>query len=97
MRIEVTRQKPDENSDVTQYLEFRVYPSPKNGVTLGGWTRVAEVAATSPGHATIHQSVKLGIPVADSWAEATAYSTKHGVSFIWLDDPHNLFQPDLEA
>lgn len=68
------------------YIEFTVHRSPDNpDLVLGSW-RFAH------GDRVIDQS-KPGTPLAMEFRFAVDCADQHGIPFVWVNDPEELFPP----
>jgi hypothetical protein len=75
-----------EEAGGARYIEFRVYRSPTDpDLALAGWRYPETGAATDeskPGNA-IEAEFRFAVDCAD----------QHGVPFVWVNDPEELFPP----
>ena len=75
-----------EGAGAAQYIEFKVYRSPTDpNHILGGW-RFAPIGVV------IDQS-KLGTTVEAEFRQVLDCADQHGIPFVWVNDPHELFPP----
>jgi hypothetical protein len=68
------------------YIEFRVHRNPDNpDLVLGSW-------CFAHGERVIDQS-KPGTPLAMEFCFAVDCADQHGIPFVWVNDPEELFPP----
>jgi len=78
----------DEKKDAgdARYIEFKVHQSPTDpNLILGSW-RFAH------GRIAIDQS-KLGTSIETEFRCAVDSADQHGIPFVWVNDPDELFPP----
>ncbi len=69
-----------------QYIEFKVLRSPDDpDIVVGSW-------CFAHGDRTIDQS-KPGSSVVVEFRFAVDCADQHGIQFVWVNDPEELFQP----
>ena len=78
-----------EYAGTAQYIEFKVYRSPTNpNRVLGSW----RFAAGGPSEILIDQS-KPNSPVQIEFSHVMDCADQHGIPFVWVNDPDELFAP----
>jgi len=78
-----------EYAGTAQYIEFKVYHSPTDpGRILGSW----QLAAPGPVEKVIDQS-RLDSPVEVEFSHVLDCADQHGIPFVWVNDPEELFAP----
>jgi hypothetical protein len=78
-----------EMAGAAQYIEFKVYRSSTDpNRVLGSW----RFAAGGPNGILIDQS-KPDSPVQIEFSHAMDCADQHGIPFVWVDDPEELFAP----
>jgi hypothetical protein len=78
-----------EMAGAAQYIEFKVSQSPTNpNRVLGSW----RFAAGGPSGTVIDQS-RPDSPVQIEFSHAMDCADLHGIPFVWLNDPDELFAP----
>ena len=72
-----------------QYIEFKVYHSPTGpDRILGSW----RLTAFGPGENVIDQS-RPDSPVEVEFSHVLDCADQHGIPFVWVNDPEELFAP----
>jgi hypothetical protein len=75
-----------EEAGGARYIEFKVHRSPTDhDLILGSWRFAHSVT-------TIDQS-RVGTPVATEFRYAVDCADQHGIPFVWVNDPDELFPP----
>ena len=78
-----------ESAGTAQYIEFKVYRSSTNpNRALGSW----RFAAGGPSGIVIDQS-KPDSPVQIEFSHVMDCADQHGIPFVWVSDPDELFAP----
>ena len=78
-----------EYAGTAQYIEFKVYHSPTTpDRILGSWRLTAPV----PGETVIDQS-RPDSPVEVEFSHVLDCADQHGIPFVWVNDPEELFAP----
>ena len=78
-----------EYAGTAQYIEFRVSRSPTDpDRILGSW----RLAAPGPAEMVIDQS-KPNTPVEIEFGHVLDCADQHGIPFVWVNDPDELFAP----
>jgi hypothetical protein len=78
-----------EMAGTAQYIEFKVCRSPTNpNRVLGSW----RFAAGGPSGAVIDES-RPDSPVQIEFSHAMDCADQHGIPFVWVNDPDELFAP----
>jgi hypothetical protein len=78
-----------EYAGTAQYIEFRVSRSPTDpDRILGSW----RLAAPGPAEMVIDQS-KPDTPVEIEFGHVLYCADQHGIPFVWVNDPDELFAP----
>lgn len=81
-----------EHAGAARCIKFKVYRSPVDPrLILGDW-QYAESVAGPQGTIAIATS-NLGAPVEMDFRRALGYADRHGIPFVWVNDPHGLFPP----
>lgn len=76
-----------EEAGGARYIEFRVYPSPTDpNRILGSW-RFAH------GESTLVDQSKPEAPVGMEFRHVMDCADQHGIPFVWVNDPDELFPP----
>jgi hypothetical protein len=76
-----------EGAGTAQYIEFQVYRSPSDpGRVLGSW----RFSAGEPNGMVIDQS-RLGTTVETEFRHVLDCADQHGIPFVWVNDPEELF------
>ena len=85
--VAVIEQK--ESAAGAQYIEFEVYRSPTDSDRiLGRW----RFAAGTPAEIVIDQS-RPGTTVDVEFRHVVDCADQHGIAFVWVNDPDELFPP----
>ncbi len=75
-----------EEAGAAQYIEFKVEPGPDNpNLVIGSWR-------LDHGGRTIEQS-KPGNSILTEFRYAVDCADQHGIPFVWVNDPEELFPP----
>jgi hypothetical protein len=78
-----------EYAGTAQYIEFKVYHSPADpNRILGSW----RLTAPGPVETVIDQS-RLDSPVEVEFSQVLDCADQHGIPFVWVNDPEELFAP----
>ena len=78
-----------ESAGSAQYIEFKVYRSATEpDLILGSW----RFAAGSPVETVIAES-RLGTSVEIEFCYVLDCADQHGIPFVWVNDPNELFLP----
>ena len=78
-----------EYAGTAQYIEFKVYHSPTDpDRILGDW----RLAAPGPVETVIDQS-RLDSLVEMEFSHVLDCADQHGIPFVWVNDPDELFAP----
>ena len=78
-----------ESAGSAQYIEFKVHRSPTDANRiLGSW----RFASPGPTGMLIDQS-KLGTPAEIEFGHVLDCADQHGIPFVWVNDPDELFPP----
>ena len=72
-----------------RYIEFKVYHSPTDpNRILGSW----RLTAAGPVETVIDQS-RPDSPVEVEFSQVLDCADQHGIAFVWVNDPDELFAP----
>jgi hypothetical protein len=77
------------------YVEFRVFPKPKDPTIVFGDMMFLEPNETTPftkQSVTITTS-NLGVPADEAFRTAVGFAKRRGIPFVWVYDPRGLFPP----
>ncbi len=74
-------------------IEFRVYRDPVDDTVILGEMSFAESVGTAIGITTSN----LGAPVEAEYLKVLDFANRHGIPFVWIDDPRGLFPPSKRA
>ena len=78
-----------EYAGTAQYIEFKVYHSPTDpDRILGSW----QLTAPGAGENIIDQS-RPDTPVEVEFSQVLDCADQHGIPFVWVNDPEELFAP----
>ena len=78
-----------EYAGTAQYIEFKVYRSPTDpDRILASW----RLAVAGPGEDVIDQS-RPDSPVQVEFSQVLDCADQHGIAFVWVNDPDELFAP----
>ncbi len=79
----------EQYAGAAQYIEFKVYHSPTDpDLILGSW----RFASGGPSGTVIDES-KLGTIVETEFRHVIDCADQHGIPFVWVNDPEELFPP----
>ena len=82
-----------EGAGSAQYIEFKVYRSSSDpDLILGSW----RLAAGSPVETVIAES-RPGISVDVEFRYILDCADQHGIPFVWVNDPDELFLPFIRC
>ena len=72
-----------------QHIEFKVYRSPTDANRIvGSW----RFAGPAPAEIVIDES-RLGTPIEIEFGRVLDCADQHGIPFVWVNDPDELFPP----
>jgi len=78
-----------EYAGTARYIEFKVYHSPTDpDRILGSW----RLTAPGPGESVIDQSRPEAL-VEVEFSQVLDCADQHGIPFVWVNDPEELFAP----
>jgi hypothetical protein len=76
-----------EEAGGARYIEFKVHRSPTDpNLILGSW-RFAH------GESTLVDQSKFDTPVGREFRHVLDCADQHGIPFVWVNDPEELFPP----
>ena len=76
-----------EEAGGARYIEFKVYQSPTDpNCVLGSWRFVH-------GKSTLVDQSKPGTSIVMEFRHALDCADQHGIPFLWVNDPEELFPP----
>jgi hypothetical protein len=76
-------------------LEFKVYLSPKDHVTVLGYVRPFGVIVDKS--TAVWVKTDFGVPAAEAFRTALGLCERHGISTLLVNDPENRFPPDMRG
>jgi hypothetical protein len=72
-----------------QYIEFKVYQSPTDPNVIRGSWRLASGGAGG----TVVDESRVGTTIETEFRHVLECADLHGIPFVWVNDPEELFPP----